>query len=137
MAVPDTTTFTLQDVVNEVNPTTDDLADCFSDANLFLFDPAYSSSVGLLKFRNYNGDFRTAFSASTSLRDPCALALDQTYYWERTTFAPVIGDVIYTAATGTGVLANGIYKFEPGPGISNNIMKLNTGNGVFTLSDAC
>ena len=38
MAVPDTTTFTLQDVVTEVNPTTDDLVDCFADAVAGKFD---------------------------------------------------------------------------------------------------
>ena len=136
MAVPDTTTFTLQDVVDEVNPTTDDLADCFTDANIFLFDPAYSSSVGLLKFRNYNGGFRTAFSASTTSKDPCALALNQTYYWLRTVFAPQIGDTIYTAATGSGVLGGGNYKFDPGVGSTNNIMKINA-SGVFFSQAAC
>ena len=134
MAVPDTTTFTLQDVVDEVNPTTDDLADCFSDANIFLFDPAYSSSVGLLKFRNYNGGFRTGFSASVTDKDPCSLALNQTYYWERSTFAPGIGDTIYTAATGTGVLTAGNYKFAPIG--TNNIMKINS-SGVFFSQASC
>ena len=137
MGVPNTTTFTLQDVVNEVNPTTDDLADCFTDANIFLFDPAYSSSVGLLKFRNYNGDFRTGFSASVTDKDPCSLALNQTYYWERSTFAPGIGDTIYTAATGTGVLGAGNYKFDPGPGNTNNIMKIQGGSGLFQTQGAC
>jgi len=136
MGVPNTTTFTLQDVVNEVNPTTDDLADCFSDSNIFLFDPAYSSSVGLLKFRNYNGGFRTAFSASTADKDPCALALNQTYYWVRTSFAPQLTETIYTAATGSGVLAQGNYKFDPGLGNTNNIMKMN-GSGVFFSQAAC
>ena len=134
MAVPDTTTFTLQDVVDEVNPTTDDLADCFSDANIYLFDPDYSSNVGMLRFRNYNGGFRTAFSASKKDKDPCALSLDQTYYWIRTTFAPVIGDTIYTAATGSGLLAQGNYKFAPIG--TNNIMKIN-GSGVFFSQAAC
>ena len=134
MGVPNTTTFTLQDVVNEVNPTTDDLADCFTDANIFLFDPAYSSSVGLLKFRNYNGGFRTAFSASTASKDPCSLSLNQTYYWIQTTVNPVIGDTIYTAATGSGVLAAGNYKFAPIG--TNNIMKIN-GSGVFFSQAAC
>ena len=136
MAVPDTDTFTLQDVVTEVNPTTDDLADCFTDANIFLFDPAYSSSVGLLKFRNYNGGFRTAFSASTASKDPCSLSLNQTYYWVRTSFAPQLTETIYTAATGSGVLGSGNYKFDPGLGSTNNIMKINA-SGVFFSQAAC
>jgi hypothetical protein len=54
MAVPDTNTFTLQNVVDEVNPTTNDLADCFADANPLYFDPTYEGSKNsLLNFRNY------------------------------------------------------------------------------------
>ena len=56
MAVPDTTTFTLQDVVNTVNTTTDDLVDCFADAVSGSFDSSYSGSkTSLLNFRNYGG----------------------------------------------------------------------------------
>jgi hypothetical protein len=58
MSVPNTTTFTLQDVVDEINPTTDDLVDCFADANSDLFDSTYEGSKnGLLNFRNYNAYF--------------------------------------------------------------------------------
>jgi len=54
MAVPNTTTFTLQNVVDEVNPTTDDLAACFTDADECYFDPTYEGSKNnLLNFRNY------------------------------------------------------------------------------------
>ena len=134
MGVPDTTTFTLQNVVDVVNPTTDDLVDCFSDAFTLKFDSNYSGSKNqLLNFRNYD-NFRTAFSASTKDKDPCALALDQTYYWNRTFVDPTIGDTIYTSATGTGVLAAGNYKFAPFG--TNNIMKIN-GSGVFFSEAAC
>ena len=52
--VPNTTTFDLQDVVDSVNPTTDDLVDCFADADSAQFDPAYEGSKNqLLNFRNY------------------------------------------------------------------------------------
>lgn len=54
MAVPNTTTFTLQNVVDVVNPTTDDLVDCFADAITNKFDSNYSGSKdSLLNFRNY------------------------------------------------------------------------------------
>ena len=54
MGVPNTTTFELQDVVDEVNPTTDDLVDCFADANASYFDSTYEGSKNqLLNFRNY------------------------------------------------------------------------------------
>ena len=50
MAVPNTTTFSLQDVVDEINPTTDDLVDCVSDAT-----SGDSPATSLLEFRNYAG----------------------------------------------------------------------------------
>lgn len=56
-SVPDTNTFTLQDVVDAVNPTTDDLVDCFADSNAAYFDPTYGSKTmspqTLYGFRNY------------------------------------------------------------------------------------
>jgi len=53
-SVPNTTTFTLQDVVDVVRPQTDDLVDCFSDAISGDFNPAYSGSKdNLLNFRDY------------------------------------------------------------------------------------
>lgn len=57
MAVPDTTTFTLQNVVDEINPTTDDLVDCISDADSGSYDLAYYTppATSLLEFRNYGG----------------------------------------------------------------------------------
>jgi len=57
MAVPNTTTFSLQDVVDEINPTTDDLVDCVSDATSGSYDGSYYSSpaTSLLEFRNYAG----------------------------------------------------------------------------------
>ena len=55
MAVPDTNTFSLQDVVNEINPTTDDLQDCINDAVAGDYDPTYytAPATNLLEFRNY------------------------------------------------------------------------------------
>lgn len=59
--VPNTTTFTLQDVVDEVNPTTNDLQDCFNDANADYFNPTYEGSKNsLLNFRDYGSHNATA-----------------------------------------------------------------------------
>lgn len=56
-SVPDTNTFTLQNVVDAVSPTTPDLVDCFADSNPAYFDPAYGSKTmipqTLYGFRNY------------------------------------------------------------------------------------
>lgn len=54
MAVPNTTTFTLQDVINEVNPATNDLIACFAAANPDYFNPLYEGNKdNLLNFRDY------------------------------------------------------------------------------------
>lgn len=60
MAIPNTdgngtsTDWSLQSVVTEVNPTTDDLVDCFADATGASFDQAYKGDLDrLLNFRNY------------------------------------------------------------------------------------
>lgn len=60
-SVPNTTTFTLQNVVDAVNPTTDDLIDCFNDANSTYFNSTYKTQYyadygnrnNLLMFRDY------------------------------------------------------------------------------------
>ena len=59
MSVPNTNTFSLQDVVDVVDPTTDDLVDCFSDADSSAFNSSYNpNSAGnnnnLLNFRDYS-----------------------------------------------------------------------------------
>ena len=78
MAVPDTTTFSLQDVVNEVNPTTDDLVCCFSEADDGSFDDSYSGSKNsLLNFRNY-GAVTYSVSCSPSSLTINAGATDST-----------------------------------------------------------
>ena len=52
--VPDNNTFSLQDVVDVVNPTTDDLEDCFNDAIASYFDSNYEGNKDRLSnFRNY------------------------------------------------------------------------------------
>tara|TARA_R110002153_G_scaffold127462_1_gene275056 strand:+ start:1959 stop:2657 length:699 start_codon:yes stop_codon:yes gene_type:complete len=54
MAVPNTNTFTLQDVVNYVNPPTNSLSECFATAGNPQFDPLYAELKNqLLDFRNY------------------------------------------------------------------------------------
>lgn len=53
--VPDTPDFTLQDVVNTVNPTTNDLQDCINDATESYYDPTFytAPATSLYEFRNY------------------------------------------------------------------------------------
>ena len=57
MAVPDTNTFSLQDVTNELGlGSGDSLIDCFNDATSSEFDPNYKGDGDRLSnFRNYGG----------------------------------------------------------------------------------
>lgn len=93
MAVPNTNTFSLQDVVDEVNPTTDDLVDCFADAIASKFDSAYSGSKNqLLNFRNYGASGNLLEVATTSsgfppvyfafISNESTAAQTFTYTWE-------------------------------------------------------
>ena len=71
MAVPNTTTFTLQNVVDVVNPTTDDLVDCFADAVSGSFDSSYNpnsdgTNNNLLNFRNYGAVTSNTLTVTTT-----------------------------------------------------------------------
>ena len=67
MGVPNTNTFTLQNVVDVVNPTSNDLADCFADAISNNFDATYSGSKNsLLNFRNYHTATTETFNFTTT-----------------------------------------------------------------------
>ena len=85
MAVPNTTTFSLQDVVDEVNPTTDDLVDCFADAVASSFDSTYSGSKNqLLNFRNYGSNnpivsLTTTQNQGSLLNLSCTASTTQTW----------------------------------------------------------
>ena len=56
--VPDTTTFTLADVVAAVLPSSNDLQECFDDSVDGAFDSTYGpgNKSNLLQFRNYGND---------------------------------------------------------------------------------
>ncbi len=55
--VPDTTNFSLQNVVDEISPATESLQGCFNDALYYFFDKDYEGSFNRLSnFRNY-GDY--------------------------------------------------------------------------------
>ena len=71
MPVPDTNTFTLQDVVDEVNPSIESLTACFADAVDDYFDVIYKGDKDRLSnFRNYgyiNVEVEIEESSVTSL----------------------------------------------------------------------
>jgi len=63
MAVPDTNTFSLQDVVDEISPASDDLSTCIAEATAAYWDTTYSTlpATKLSDFRNY-GEKRSCSS---------------------------------------------------------------------------
>ena len=75
MSVPNTTTFSLQDVVNEIVPETNDLVNCFDNAFESSFDPLYKGNKdNLLNFRNYRSPYIVLSYDSLTfdgLGDPC------------------------------------------------------------------
>ena len=55
MPVPDTNTFSLKDVVDEISPTSDDLSTCIAEADASYWDTTYATlpATKLSDFRNY------------------------------------------------------------------------------------
>ncbi len=137
MGVPDTTTFTLQDVVTDINPTTDDLVDCFADASASGFDPAYSGSKNeLLNFRNYNLSLTSISGSTTSVGKPafgCTSTLNTTYYHDGAGIFPVVSDIMYTNSGGTTPLV-GTYRTN-----SLTVSHVNTtdSSGIVTAVYVC
>ena len=120
MSIPNTNTFTLQNVVTEINPTTDDLVDCFADANASGFDPAYKGSKNqLLNFRNYDHNASSLTSIYRTNKSPKAGAFSCGYttnlqMWHNGSSAYLVnGDVVYSNAAGTTFGAQGYYGFNP------------------------
>jgi len=65
--VPDTTTFSLQDVVDVIPGAQISLQDCFDDAIDYFFDFAYAGSKdALLHFRNYGGNVDAQYSYTSA-----------------------------------------------------------------------
>ena len=142
MAVPDTTTFTLQDVVTEVNPTTDDLVDCFADAVSSKFDSNYSGSKNsLLNFRNYGAVTLTTFHLTVNT-PKSTLACDGTannvaYHNGGSNTIAAVGDTVYSNSTGTTTYPAGTYgqTFYSGGYVGSRIVV--NSSGVVTAYYLC
>jgi len=136
MGVPNTTTFTLQNVVDVID-NDDNLVGCFNDAVASKFDSDYEGSKNqLLNFRNYDGVTLIAVTMSSGTsKDVCNETPNITRYTDGTNFdGPVVGDVVYTNSTGTSFLASGNYKSQMGSSGSN--VQIGS-NGVVTARNSC
>jgi len=136
LSVPNTTTFTLQDVVNVVVPTTNDLVDCFADAVTSKYDPLYDGPPlnNLLNFRNYNATPAVTWVAYSSGISrsfvPCLDTTGQTYYHSGNGFQPSVGDAVRPNSDGSGSLSDGRFKI-----LYNQF--LTVVSGIVTDVDSC
>lgn len=107
MAVPNTNTFSLQDVVNEVKPLSNDLQACINGANSTKYDSNYytAPATSLLEFRNYN-DGLTQFQMTTQKYTTtssinCTDTTFTTYWHNGVNTNPRVGDTVYEDSAGT------------------------------------
>lgn len=133
-SVPNTTTFTLQNVVDAVNPTTDDLQDCFNDAISTYFNPTYSGSKNsLLNFRDYGihnaecsgpadvtglnfqgGNGSTTIPVTTIVLSDCPITQRRIYY-NKTRFANET-DSYFAQSNTAGTIASTVTGLETNTG---------------------
>ena len=142
MAVPDTNTFTLQDVVTEVNPTTDDLVDCFADAVASKFDSNYSGSKNsLLNFRNYGAVTITTFHLTVNTPKSSfacyGTANNVAYHNGGANTIAAVGDTVYSNSAGTTTYPAGTYgqTFYSGGYVGSRIVV--NSSGVVTAYYLC
>ena len=112
MAVPNTTTFTMDDVFDEVGYL--DLVTCFSNSVDSYFNPSYKGSKDRLSnFRDYKVTVTfTSFSSSFgsfSQSIACGQSNNQTYYHDGSGSIPAVGDNVYSDSAGTTGLSTNHY----------------------------
>ena len=127
MAVPNTNTFSLQDVVNEINPPSDTLQSCFDNASSAQFDITYEGLKDRLSnFRNYGN----------AALPPSVITLSATYD-ALTQIALLRGEV--TNENNASVTATGFWYRLNDPNVgtdanSTQVTSTDTGLGVFTAN---
>jgi hypothetical protein len=139
MAVPNTSTFSLQDVVDEFSESIDDLVHCVSSADAAGYNSSYYSSpaTSLLEFRDYEETVSlTSFSSSygsSSQSTACGLTDNQTYYHDGSGYLPAVGDNVYGDSGGVIGLARNHYSAGPLAGTFH----IKTGGTEVDSEDLC
>ena len=142
MGVPNTSTFSLQDVTNVVNPTTDDLVDCFADAVANKFDSSYSGSKNqLLNFRNYDSTSLTPFTCSGNPTEaiPCNEPTSNqiTAYHDGSGPGPSVNDYCYFDSAGNSPMSNKSRKYFPTNSVEVNAAFATNFQGTVTSRSNC
>jgi len=143
MSVPNTTTFSLQDVVDEISPSNKNLLSCVSEATFGSYDGNYFSSpaTSLLEFRNYGGSqvytlfYRNAASSGSSLACNTAVTIQ---VWHNGSGAlPVDGDRVYASSNGSTLVESGTYGWNIASGNTPTASAFVNTNGFVSSSDSC
>lgn len=112
MAVPNTNTFTQQEVKAELGSSSNGLVAFFTEADDSKFDPAYKGSKNnLLNFRNYGASIAltsVSLSYDTTSAGVCANMSTFTYYILGANFGAA--SKIYLDSGGTTLAPSGYYK---------------------------
>ena len=107
MAVPNTTDFTLQEIVNEIHPTVESLQGCVDDAIASGYDATYytAPATSQLEFRNYSHSIYKAFRINPSgalvEANICNDATTHWYYHNGVAALPKNTDTVYSTPGGT------------------------------------
>ena len=145
MAVPNTTTFSMQDVDTEIDPptSTPSLTQLITSANsIGEWDSDYSGSKNsLLNFRNYGATSRIMFTIDNSYSygnasSACSLGTGTTLrnlWHDGSGTYPSVGDTIYQQATGTNNFTPQQFNYIPA---GNRAMGINS-SGVVTNITIC
>ena len=145
MGVPNTTTFSMQDVEDFIDPptSTPTLTQLITSANsIGEWDSDYSGSKNsLLNFRNYGATSRTMFTIDNSYSygnasSACTLGTGTTLrnLWHTGSGTyPSVGDTIYQQATGTNNFTPQQFNYIPA---GNRAMGINS-SGVVTNITLC
>ena len=144
MAVPDTTTFNLLNVINELSLASDEgLGECFADAVSGSFDSSYNpNSYGtnnnLLNFRNYGAV--TAFFTSVSVAKVgvvCNSTANVASWHNGSSSLPAVNDTVYTNSAGTTTKPAGNYHISTTSAGSSNFYIVVNSSGVVTSKSIC
>lgn len=135
MAVPDTTTFSLQDVITELGlSNTSSLRDCFTNAVAGQFDPTYEGSKDRLSnFRNY-GAFTPIATDPISLgfsptNGALACSASTTTYYIPAGETWLTATALYTTSDGSAIATSGFY--------SNSLFWRQWNGSTFPNTDEC
>lgn len=130
--------FSLQDVVNVISPTTNDLSDCIADSDPNLFDPEYvGNKDSLFNFRNYGcGTLNLSVSGGG-----CSGTYIYSVISSNANNAPQVGDTIEVdmgqgGGSDTFVGDGNLYRFLYN-GSTSQLVRIDSSGEITAIGSAC